>query len=224
MPEPLLRVALADALALVLPIACAGCGAPDTGLCDACARALRPAPRTRILPGGVPVVAALRFEGVAASAIRAYKEDGRTALARPFGRALAAAVAAAPDADRYVPMPTSRAAFRRRGYRPVELVMRRAGLEPARMLRPLRATADQRALGRAERAGNVRGSLAAVRTDTGRILVVDDVVTTGATVLEAVRALRQAGADVVGAVVVAATPRRLPDPVTTDSVKLGIIP
>ncbi|MFN4002173.1 MAG: hypothetical protein ACK4HH_08615, partial [Microcella sp.] len=105
----LLATALADAWALVAPIDCAGCGAPDRALCLTCAHALRSRPQRAVLeppialapaalvpgldapatgaaaPGGsaaLPVVAALPYEGVARATILALKHEGRTELAR----------------------------------------------------------------------------------------------------------------------------------------------
>jgi predicted amidophosphoribosyltransferase len=203
------RAALADALALLIPVACAGCDDPDVSLCEACARQLRPhATRHRV---GIDVWSGLPFDGVPARVVRALQEDGRTALARDLAPALRAAIEAAADGSSrpvaVVPIPTSRAAYRRRGYRVVELVARRAGLRTERLLIPSRATADQRGLGREERRRNVAGSLRGRSAQGRAVVLIDDVVTTGATLEEAVRALRAAGADVVGAATIAATPR-----------------
>jgi predicted amidophosphoribosyltransferase len=160
---------------------------------------------------GVDVWSGLPFDGVPARVVRALKEDGRTGLARDLAPALRAAVeAAASGSSRppaVVPVPTSRAAYRRRGYRVVELVARRAGLRTERLLAPSRVTADQRGLDREGRRRNVAGSLRGRGAEGLRVVVIDDVVTTGATLEEAIRALRAAGAHVVGAATIAATPR-----------------
>lgn len=210
----LVRQACADALALLLPESCAGCGQGDVALCAPCASALVPAPEDRELPGGVRVVSALAFTGVPARVIRALKEEGRTGLARGLAPALRECVRTlaqeAIEPVVVVPVPTSRAAFRRRGYRVVELVARRAGLSPRRVLRPTRQTADQRGLGADGRRANVEGAFRAGRLNGASVVVIDDVVTTGATLQEAVRALEAAGARVIGAATIAATRRRMP--------------
>ncbi|MBW9110120.1 phosphoribosyltransferase family protein [Microbacterium ureisolvens] len=208
------REACADALALLLPVSCAGCDEADVVLCERCALALAPDPREQIVaaPGGaVAVWSGLALEGVAARVLRAVKEDGRTSLAAALAPALSSALAHAGEANAVlVPMPTSRQAYRRRGYRVPDLLVRRTGRRPRRLLRHARRTSDQRGLDRDARARNVADSLVASDAAGLRVVVVDDVVTTGASLGEAVRALRAAGADVVAAVTVAATPRRLP--------------
>jgi predicted amidophosphoribosyltransferase len=77
------------------------------------------------------------------------------------------------------------------------------------VLAPARRSAEQKALSIRARAANREGSLRAVRRlDGRRFLLVDDVLTTGATLGEAARALRAAGGSVVGAATLAYTPRR----------------
>ncbi|MCU4671459.1 phosphoribosyltransferase family protein [Microbacterium fluvii] len=206
------RRALVEALALLLPISCAGCGEHDVALCERCADALAPAPTLRVLEGGLRVWSGREFDGVMARVIRAVKADGRTGCARELAPALRAAAVAAGWAPGtlVVPVPTSRAAYRRRGYRVVDLIARRAGLEVRPLLRARRRAADQRGLDREARRRNVAGAFAASGATGVRVVIVDDVVTTGATLAEAAAALRAAGAEVVGAAVVAGTPRRFP--------------
>lgn len=208
------RAALADAAALAFPVDCAGCGDPDIALCAECRTALVPTVGRRELASGLTVWSGLRFDSVAARVIRTLKEEGRTSLALPLADALGGAVQACmqetgtygPVPVTLVTVPTSRAAFRRRGFRVIDTIAHRGGLPTARLLLPARATADQRALGREARRGNVEGSQRARDAAARRVVILDDVVTTGATIEEAARALRLAGAVVMGAATVAATP------------------
>lgn len=206
------RDACAQALALLLPVACAGCDLQGAALCGPCRVRLSPAPRSRRLEG-LAVWSGLRFEGPCARAVRALKQRGRTDLARALApalrEALRRAVAGADGTVVAVPVPTSRDALRRRGYRVPDLVARRAGVRTTRLLTIVRATGDQRALGRDARARNTAGSMRVLRAAAGlSVVLIDDVVTTGATLREARRALEAAGARVVGAAVVADTPLR----------------
>ncbi|MEV7631274.1 phosphoribosyltransferase family protein [Microbacterium sp. NPDC089318] len=200
------RVGL-DALALLLAASCPGCDRAGTLLCDGCRVLLRAEPNEVRTPQGLVVHAALRYQGVPARAIRRLKEEGATMLARPLGAALADVLHARAGGALVVPVPTSRAAFRRRGFRVPDLLVRRAGATAHRRLVPARRTGDQRELGREARARNVAGSMRAAVAGHERVVIVDDVVTTGATLDEAARALRAAGFTPVCAVALAATPR-----------------
>jgi predicted amidophosphoribosyltransferase len=156
------------------------------------------------------VVTALRYEGQVRRMLLALKEQERLDVASRLALPLAAAVAAAPVAE-LAAVPTSRAAWRRRGFDPVALLLRRAGLRPARVLRHVRRTGRQKTLGVDERAANRLGAMAARGSLAGRrFVVVDDVLTTGATIDEAARAIRDAGGEVLGGVGLAFTPRRYP--------------
>ncbi len=204
-----LRDALLDAWALLMPVDCAGCESPDRSLCATCAASLVPLTTVRATPGGLRVVTALRYETVVRRVILSFKEQHRTDAAAHLAPALAAALLASADAAaEVVAVPTSRAAYRRRGYDPVRLVLRKAGCRPVRVLRVSRRTSAQKALGAAERAANLRGALAARGSLAGRrFLLVDDILTTGATLDEAARAISEAGGTVLGAATIAFTPR-----------------
>ncbi|MEV4887846.1 phosphoribosyltransferase family protein [Nonomuraea sp. NPDC055795] len=222
--------ALLDVLA---PQVCLGCGLAHMGrVCDGClagwVRSV--APRMPVpVPAGLPRCwSAGDYSGSLREAILAYKERGQTGLAVPLGEALAytALTALAVSGGLrggvvVVPVPSARRAVRGRGHDPVRRLaalaasrMRAAGvlavLAPA--LAQARRVADQAGLSATERAANLRSSLRV----TGRLrgapgasaVLVDDIVTTGATLAEAARALRSAGTEVVAAVTIAATRRR----------------
>ncbi|MFS0893328.1 ComF family protein [Microbacterium sp. 179-I 3D3 NHS] len=196
--------------AFLLAASCAGCGEPGRLLCRACTAELAPVPRVTATRAGLTVHAALAYEGIAARCIRRLKGEGDTLLARPLGAALGTVLHPLIDPCTWiVPVPTSRSAFRRRGYRVPDLLIRRAGERPQRVLTVGRRPVDQRGLDAGQRAANVRGSIRSRRVVEGaRVVLVDDVVTTGATLDEAARALDVAGFRVMSAVALAATPRR----------------
>ena len=160
-----------------------------------------------------PVVATARYEGVVRAVLLAHKERGRTSLAGTLGAALARSAAAYGPGVLLVPVPSTPAAVRARGHdharRLAASAARQLGLRSGALLVGGRVVADQSGLDAAARAANLTGALRVrSRLDGRRVVIVDDVVTTGATLTEASRALRAAGAHVLGCAVVAATARR----------------
>ncbi|HWR86117.1 MAG TPA: ComF family protein, partial [Rhodoglobus sp.] len=69
--------AVLDAWAVLFPVECAGCGAPDRAVCAACRVALHPQPTPRTTPGGLVVITALRYEGEVRRMVLALKEQER---------------------------------------------------------------------------------------------------------------------------------------------------
>jgi predicted amidophosphoribosyltransferase len=223
---------------LAVPVGCAGCRRPDVVLCPACrSRFTHPAFVVDQPGPSVPVWAVARYEGATAAVVRAWKDGGRLDLGGVLGAALAGAVQAAlaSGSDRWddhgaavlvVPVPSRRRAVWRRGEDVLAGVARRCVRElhrsppsmpllPAPQLAPVlrlrRSLQDQAGLGIEQRHRNVAGAFAVRGRDSvsgRRCIVVDDVVTTGASAAEAVRALRQAGATVLAVAAVCATPRR----------------
>lgn len=207
-------------LDLVLPLECGGCGAPSTRWCAACAAeiALRPdGPRVvspRVDPG-VPVFSLGRYAGARRGAIIAAKERGRADLIAPLAAALGdgldrlASWGILDPLTVLVPAPTRGSAARRRGGDPVARIAaaaaaRRAGVTVCAALRMRALAHDSVGLSVTARQHNVRGRVRLRRTPgRGGVLVVDDVVTTGATAAESVRVLGACGARVIGVLTVA---------------------
>ncbi|WP_190860120.1 phosphoribosyltransferase family protein [Actinomadura sp. RB99] len=143
-----------------------------------------------------------------------------TASATSAASASATATATPTEPIPIVWVPSRRGAARRRGHDPMRQAVAvavqrlRAGGVPVVALgglRQCRRVADQAGLGAKARRDNLNGALEAVARAPlagRRVVLVDDVVTTGASLAEAARALREAGADVAAAATVAATPLR----------------
>lgn len=224
---------------LVLPRVCAGCGVPGVLLCPSCAAAFAVphlAQPRRFPAGFPPTVAAAVYAGPVRPAVNAFKEHGRAELAGPLGAALALAVAAvragSPPAGPgapvlLVPLPASRAALRARGRdhvgelaRAAVAELRASGVPAAcdRLLRRSGRVADSAGLSAAQRRANLAGTFG-LRRGGGvprgtPVVLVDDVVTSGATLTEAAAVLGAACPrdTPVLAAVVAATPRRAARP------------
>ncbi|RCV55705.1 ComF family protein [Marinitenerispora sediminis] len=219
------RLAAATGLAELVDLAmgerCAACHRPGGPVCAACADLLDRRPRPcRPRPGCPPAWAGGPHAGRDRAVLIAYKEHGRRALAGPLGRRLARVAAAGGHAvpgTVFVPVPASPTALRRRGGDPLRLLVSVMAAELAGRgspppvvpaLRHVRPVADQSRLGAASRRANLAGALA-VRPGAAallagrRVVIVDDVLTTGATLAEAARALRGSGVRPRGAVLLA---------------------
>ena len=206
-------------LDLILPLECGGCGAPSTRWCDVCAAAFDVKPDDphlvppRVAPD-VPVFTLGRYAGPRRQAIVALKEHGRRDLVAPLARALAMGVhhlirwGILDVPVTVVPAPTRASAARRRGGDPVAriataAIRAHAGITVVPALRTTAMVRDSVGLTSAARQRNLAGRVRLIGSVAGPVLLVDDIVTTGATAREAVRTLHTAGAQVTAVLALA---------------------
>ena len=185
---------------------CVLCGEGSDPLCPGCGRRLDPPPATSIREVG-PVPALFAYDGGGARVVQALKfRDGRR-LVGPLADGLTGLVDPGPAVVTWIP--TSPARRRRRGFDQAELLARALARRLELACRPvLRRVPGPAQTGRtrAERVGNVRFRPVGSGRRSDRLVVVDDVCTTGATVRAARTALLDAGIADVDFVVVARTP------------------
>ena len=207
-------------LDLLYPPKCPFCGKVQEtrGICPSCSKAL---PRTegdqglKTLPGGTVCAAPLWYEDLAREGLLRFKFQGAAAAAEPLGELIAQCAAerfsGAFDVVTWVPV--SRRRLRKRGYDQARLLAESAcrvwGVRPERLLRKTWDNPAQSGLSEAAaRRANVLGVYEAAETEKlrgRRVLLVDDICTTGATLAECARTLRAAGAESVACVTAALT-------------------
>ena len=190
---------------VLAPSPCLSCNRLGSPFCLACKAGVAIAPRAVDI--GFEGWSVTDYRGTAADLVNEVKERGRTLLLNWMVEQLDGVEF--PEKVTLVAVPSSKAAWRQRGFVPAEELARR--LARRRLLPYLpsvlsyrRSAVDQVSLGRADRQLNREDSMSA-RKCNARVLLVDDVVTTGATLREAKRALEAAGAQVVGFVTFAQT-------------------
>jgi predicted amidophosphoribosyltransferase len=206
---------------LFFPTRCAGCELPGAVLCERCREAL---PRVDLagacLRCGAPfgylvctecwsrewsfeaAIAVGSLEAPLARAVVLHKDAGERRLAAVFGALLAEQVATAwPDwAECVAYVPATRAALQRRGFdhgRSIAISLSAELGVPLADLLQRTAARDQRSLGRVERAANAAGTFRAIGDPPHRVLLTDDVFTTGATLDAAAAVLLGEGAEAV---------------------------
>jgi ComF family protein len=200
-------------LDVLLPPLCPACRSPAPSgpalLCRTCATLVEPlaCPVVRPAPGVDELVAPLAYGGPVAAVLVGLKHGGRPGLAGRMAR-LALGHAAAPGGDLALPVPLHRRRLRRRGFNQAALVgrvlAREAGLPLAHgCLLRVRDTPSQGGLSPAGRLANVSGAFRARGVEGRRVVLVDDVWTTGATARACAEALLGAGALSVSAFAIA---------------------
>lgn len=185
-------------LDLFAPARCFACGMPGLALCAPCAAELKPPLADSPVPGVERVLAPWEYDGAARALILALKLRGSRAAAAPLAAAMAENLGRRGSAAAAITwVPGRRRDIRRRGFDHAELLARqvsaRSGVPRLPLLVRTRDNPDQTSLTRSARAQNLRNTFVARRC-FGTVLVVDDLVTTGATATACARALRVAGA------------------------------
>lgn len=208
-----------DFVALVFPVNCVSCGFFDSLLCFSCCKYLF---SVLSIPGGLrrsgvflsfPVWSCSEYDDNISRVVVAYKDKSLDGLAQPLGEVMSVVLEDLLEVVfgqalffekkvLLVPVPSTRKSFRLRGYEPVFLLADRikfcssyAGvLEVVAPLFFVKDVADQSTLGGLDRKLNLNNSMGVSGVGGGRVCVlVDDVMTTGATLAEAARVLELAG-------------------------------
>jgi ComF family protein len=201
-------------LDLMLPPACAACGSAGSLLCSACLRAARPAsdPACRFFAPDPAIaigqdlslaLAAFAFKGPIRRALARLKYEGASRLAAPLSEAATPTLQVLlqmTGAVPLVPVPVHRERLWERGYNQAEHIARAigsaVGLPVIDRLERARPTTKQHRLDRAARLANLRGAFsvrAAPTTMPAAVIVIDDIITTTATLEACASVLRSAG-------------------------------
>lgn len=200
--------AFEELLDLLLPTPCCGCKSLGAILCTDCRSSLVGAPRV-VSRGGQVGWAFCAFDEQVARILNAFKEEGQTRVAATLASKmipLLKNLAPTESLSRgvvLVSVPSRSSSFIKRGFVPARIlaneIAKQGGMRSIAALKFVRQVDDQAALGAAARKLNLVESMSAKFSLRGyRVIIIDDIVTTGATILEAGRALESAGAQVVG--------------------------
>jgi len=199
-------VSLLDAF---VPALCISCKAVGSLFCSQCRSHIRPQLHTVERQGFVGL-AAHNLDAEVGNLILAFKDRGRTALGDYLARLLVPAFdVLRVDDVHLVALPSSHQAIKRRGYN-ANAILAKVLAQRTRTrcipdaIKLIRQPGDQRGLSAEERVRNLHGSMLA-KPGGSRVLLIDDVVTSGASLLEGRRALVEAGFEVVGFITIAET-------------------
>jgi len=191
-------------LDLLLPAPCVVCGKLPRPICSICLPAIEVHQSAAL---GVPLFYAGKLQGNLEKLVTAYKDSLLVSLEPVLVQLLnhvALQLQGSLLFDALVIPPKNRKNFRRRGFHPIERLVSRSILGEVPRVHSMtnRSISDQRSLAAKERAGNIEQAFS-LRPGTGSVVLVDDVLTTGATIAELKRAATEAGYLVIGICVIA---------------------
>ena len=187
-----------ELLDLLLPSNCALCNCSGPAICENCKSKFQ-ARDFDIHRTGLSGFSATSYTEDSAKLIHEFKEGGQTSLAKFFASLIAPRISQFSKSGAIlVPAPSTKSASLKRGFQPAQVLAqqlgRQTGLASFNALKPKFEVADQAALSRGQRLANLLESMIASRALAGLpVILVDDIVTTGATLAEARRAVTAAG-------------------------------
>jgi len=203
---------------LIFPSRCIGCSQLGISICSICRKSWHPHIYHRdllISSQAYPVISAVKYSPIASKVLLSAKESGQSAADQLLISAISHALnffAKKYGAGDLVGIPSRKSATRKRGRNfMVEItksVAKAESIKALDILQHTRSVRDQSQLDSEQRSRNIAGALTASKNssnldspgNTGPLIIVDDLITTGATLAEAIRALRTAGYAVIGAV------------------------
>jgi ComF family protein len=204
---------------LIFPETCLVCDQPGSDLCRVCKNRFIPKPKF-LLGEKFSIVSSLPYDDISKKVILLSKEQGLVAAHQILARAISSAIREFRVKSRVsiVLIPTQRKSLRRRGINHLEEIGRlilentliNQDFEILNALEFTRNISDQTKLTESQRASNLRGAFRVKKVRiSSPVIVMDDVVTTGSTLREAVRVLQERNLTVIGAATACASQRRL---------------
>jgi predicted amidophosphoribosyltransferase len=187
-------------LDIVFPAACIVCGKKPKPLCPTC---LPIATISELQGFGFPVLAGFHHEGAIEKIIAGYKDQQLVSLEKHLVQLVAQVFQAGQlsEVSAIITPARNQKNYRKRGFDPAHRLAQHAVAKMAHSprvlsLSPTRKLEDQRRLNKVARVRNVAESMRLDEKFTGKVLLFDDVLTTGSTIREMARACRAAGVEV----------------------------